>query len=164
MMLTKILVALDHSPMSPTVFSEALELAKALKAEMTLLHVLSRGSAGSPNLPIMPVMDYYPAYDVAAMELFENAWKAYESKGKEMLQNYVSQAQSAGVTVTSLQLDGAPGPLICEQAQQLGAQLIVLGRRGHSGFSELFFGSVSNYALHHAPCSVHVLNAPTSTV
>lgn len=159
-MATKILVALDHSPMSTIVFQEALDLATALNAEMTLLHVLSRGSAGSPNLPAMPIMDYYPAYDTAAMELFENAWKAYENKGIEMLQGYVKDAQSAGVTADFQQLEGAPGPLICEQAQTLGVKLVVLGRRGHSGLSELFLGSVSNYALHHAPCSVHILNSP----
>jgi len=32
--------------------------------------------------------------------------------------------------------------------------LVVVGRRGHSGLSELFLGSVSNYVLHRAPCSV----------
>lgn len=157
-MTTQILVALDHSPMSPLVFREALDFAKALKADMKLIHVLSRGSAGSPNIPTMPIMDYYPAYDAAAMELFDNAWKAYEQKGLEMLQNYVREAQSVDVIADSQQLEGSPGPLICEQAQVLNAKMIVLGRRGHSGLSELFLGSVSNYALHHAPCAVHILN------
>ena len=159
-MAIKILVALDHSPMGAVVFQEALELATAFNADMTLLHVLSRGSAGSPNLPTMPVMDYYPAYDAAAMEIFDNAWKAYEKKGIEMLQAYVNKAKAAGIKANAQQIEGAPGPLICEQAQALKVKMIVLGRRGHSGLSELFLGSVSNYALHHAPCSVHILNAP----
>ena len=162
-MATKILVALDHSPMSTVVFQEALELATGLDADITLLHVLSRGSAESPNLPAMPIMDYYPAYDATTMELFENAWKAYEKKGLEMLKDYVVQAQSVGVNANSLQLEGSPGLLICEQATELGVKMIVLGRRGHSGLSELFLGSVSNYALHHAPCSVHVLNQTKSS-
>ncbi|MEO0350033.1 MAG: universal stress protein, partial [Cyanobacteria bacterium P01_A01_bin.15] len=37
---------------------------------------------------------------------------------------------------------------------QWNADLIMMGRRGRSGFSELLLGSVSNYVMHHAPCSV----------
>jgi nucleotide-binding universal stress UspA family protein len=32
-----------------------------------------------------------------------------------------------------------------------------MGRRGRTGLSELFLGSVSNYVTHHAPCSVLTL-------
>ncbi len=39
----------------------------------------------------------------------------------------------------------------------MGADLIVVGRRGRSGLSELILGSASNYVLHHAPCSVLTL-------
>ncbi|MGQ9872468.1 universal stress protein [Leptodesmis sp.] len=35
-----------------------------------------------------------------------------------------------------------------------GADLILIGNRGHTGLKELFLGSASNYVLHHAPCSV----------
>lgn len=157
-MAAKILVALDHSAISTQVFQEALTLAKALNAELALLHVLSRGAADSPNLPAMPIMDYYPDYNVSAMELFEQAWKAYEKKGMEMLAQYEAEADREGVRSRSMQVEGSPGLVICEQAQKLDPAMIVMGRRGHSGFSELLLGSVSNYVLHHAPCTVHVLN------
>ncbi|NEO65320.1 MAG: universal stress protein, partial [Moorea sp. SIO4G2] len=35
--------------------------------------------------------------------------------------------------------------------------LIVLGRRGLGGLKEMVLGSVSNYVVHHAPCSVLVV-------
>lgn len=157
-MAAKILVALDHSPMSPQVFQEALNLAKALSQEMTLLHVLSRGAADSPNLPAMPIMDYYPTYNASAMAIFESAWQDYKKKGLDMLKRYENEAIQAGVLAQSQQIEGAPGLVICEQAKTLEATMIIMGRRGHSGFSELFLGSVSNYVLHHAHCTVHILN------
>lgn len=51
-------------------------------------------------------------------------------------------------------LFGDPSRVICEIAQAWNADLIIIGRRGRTGLSELFLGSVSNYVLHHAPCSV----------
>ena len=47
--------------------------------------------------------------------------------------------------------------MICNAAISWQADLIIMGRRGRTGLSELFLGSVSNYVLHHAPCAVLVV-------
>ena len=39
-------------------------------------------------------------------------------------------------------------------AKDWNADLIIMGRRGLTGLSEMFLGSVSNYVVHHASCSV----------
>jgi nucleotide-binding universal stress UspA family protein len=52
---------------------------------------------------------------------------------------------------------GIPGSSICDRAKQWGADIIVIGRRGHSGLAELLLGSVSNYVVHRAHCSVLVV-------
>jgi phage terminase large subunit GpA-like protein len=36
----------------------------------------------------------------------------------------------------------------------------MVGHRGRTGLSEFLLGSVSNYVMHHAPCSVLVVNNP----
>ncbi|WP_390691905.1 universal stress protein [Aetokthonos hydrillicola] len=64
------------------------------------------------------------------------------------------QADEAGVTVEIEQCSGTPGKTICDVARTWNADLIIVGRRGYSGMREIFLGSVSNYVLHHAPCSV----------
>ncbi|MHC5743836.1 MAG: universal stress protein [Nostoc sp.] len=53
---------------------------------------------------------------------------------------------------------GDPGTNICDLARSWGAGfLIVLGRRGLKGTAQTLAGSVSNHVVHHAPCSVLVV-------
>jgi nucleotide-binding universal stress UspA family protein len=52
---------------------------------------------------------------------------------------------------------GDAGRTICETAKNYSADLIVIGRNQRSVLSEIFLGSTSNYVLHHAPCSVMVI-------
>jgi nucleotide-binding universal stress UspA family protein len=42
-----------------------------------------------------------------------------------------------------------------------GADLLVVGSRGHGGFTEALLGSVSQACVHHARCPVVIVRAPT---
>ncbi len=51
---------------------------------------------------------------------------------------------------------GSPASEVIEKAEEWGADLIVVGSRGRSGFSRLILGSVSQRVVTEAPCSVRV--------
>ena len=53
-------------------------------------------------------------------------------------------------------LGGDPGAAICQLATQMSARAIVMGSRGRGGLKRAFLGSVSDYVVRNAPCSVVV--------
>jgi len=154
-MFNKILVATDSSTIGNNIFDEALSLAKANEASLMLLHVLSAEEEGSPYIPIMSSLEYYPVLvSGKTQEIYREQWEAFEKQGLELLRSRTNEATAAGVSTEFAQIFGSPGRTICKFALSWGADLIVIGRRGRSGLGELILGSVSNYVLHHASCSV----------
>jgi nucleotide-binding universal stress UspA family protein len=149
-----ILVALDHSAISAAVYAEAIALAKATNAKLMLLHVLSPADEGYP-LPIYPGIDgAHPSLYSAALNSYDRQWETFQRDGLSRLQMLVDRALAAGIPAEFSQNFGDAGRTICQVARTWNADLILLGRRGRSGLSELLLGSVSNYVLHHAHCSV----------
>jgi len=163
-MFHKLLVAMDTSAIGKYVFDEALSLAKAINASMLLLHVLSAEEVGSPSMPILPTLEYYPTVTEKNLELYREQKQAFERQGLELLRSRANKAITTGVSTEFTQLAGSPGRTICDLACDWGADLIVMGRRGRSGLSELILGSVSNYVLHHARCSVLTVQHPVEVV
>ena len=49
---------------------------------------------------------------------------------------------------------GDPGSAICELADELSADAIVMGSRGRGGLRRALLGSVSDYVVRNAPCTV----------
>lgn len=152
-MFKKILVALDDSAMSQSVFEQALELAKVMNATLMLNHVLMLVDDGFADYP-MGVDAFYPRLHEDVVKRHLDTLGRIEKEGLERLKRLTDQATAQGVRTEFTQSVGDPGSRICALARTWEAELIVVGRRGRTGLSEWFLGSVSNYVLHHAPCSV----------
>jgi nucleotide-binding universal stress UspA family protein len=159
-MFNKILVALDQSENAQQIYEHALSLAKLNNASLMLLHVLSHEEEGSPYPPPLSYWSYSPQLSAQTWEFYQKQWEDFKHKGLKVLQSYASEANTAGVNAEFRQILGSPGSVVCDVARHLGADLIIVGRRGRSGLTEFFLGSVSNYVLHHAPCSVLTVHTP----
>jgi nucleotide-binding universal stress UspA family protein len=160
-MFHKILVPIDRSPMSQVVFEQGLDLATTVKAELQLLHVLSGEDTDSP-MPIPPDAGniYWAPGSEINLEIWKKQWDDYASKCLEELKKFVTKAEATGTPTTYQQIPGSAGRVICDRAADWGADLILMGNRGRTGLKKLLLGSVSNYVLHHAPCSVLIVKTP----
>jgi nucleotide-binding universal stress UspA family protein len=69
----------------------------------------------------------------------------------------ISQAvdPATDVQVRLVVVHGYPAQVLTEHAA--GADLLVVGSRGHGGFAGTLLGSVSQHCTHHAPCPVVVI-------
>jgi nucleotide-binding universal stress UspA family protein len=51
--------------------------------------------------------------------------------------------------------EGRAGQVLVDAAE--GADLLVVGSRGHGGLAEALLGSVGQYCVHHSPCPVVIM-------
>jgi nucleotide-binding universal stress UspA family protein len=149
-MFKKILVPTDGSEMALQAAKYALALAEKFGSEITLIHV---------------IQNYYslPAFsmpDTVTIPL--SVMQDLDANGKLILAN--TQAVFSGFTgqVSTLLEYGPPGKQIIDIAVEGNYSLIIMGRRGISGVTELLLGSVSNHIVHYAPCPTLIVKGTES--
>jgi len=76
-------------------------------------------------------------------------------KGKEGIQKAAHSLREAGVRGEGKVVESSHvGPAIVSLAQQIGANLIVMGTKAQRGLGKWMLGSVAEGVIHHAPCPV----------
>lgn len=141
----RILFASDFSPASRPAFATAVELARALKAELLLTHALA---------PIVPVDGLYTPYV---------DWDAFEKGSREAAQTELDRlARAAGkrdIRATTVLTKGYAADQIVRMAKTRKAHLIVMGTHGRTGLSRLVMGSVATRVMIGASCPVMTVRA-----
>jgi nucleotide-binding universal stress UspA family protein len=161
-MFEKILVAITASESNLYVFDHALTLAKATGAHLGLIHVTDPDETNEEMPGYLNGLEpYMKGEDESEPYCYIGQ---FESLEPSLFGTYVSKAAAEGVSVNCIHCFGDPEQAINDFALEWNPSLIILGRRQRSGIAEFFLGSVSNYTLHHAKCSVYVVHEPTSNV
>jgi len=78
-------------------------------------------------------------------------------KMRSVLNHLEETFRSSGIAVHSLVTDGSPGAEILRTITEQHIDLVVLGTRGLSKISGFLLGSVSEWVLNEAPCSVLIV-------
>ncbi len=141
----RILVPVDFSPHSDAAFEAAVVFARAFGAKIHLLHCYQIQPGG-----ISPYGIAIPS------RLFD---EIREAASRQLADWQVAHAP-ADVPVDASTVSEAPTEAILETAKQIGADLIVMGTRGLSGFKHVMLGSVAERTVRLAACPVMTVHAP----
>jgi nucleotide-binding universal stress UspA family protein len=68
-----------------------------------------------------------------------------------------AEARADGVEVQTHPVEADPADALLNVAEQIKADLIVVGNKGMTGTRRFLLGSVPNNVSHHAPCSVLII-------
>jgi nucleotide-binding universal stress UspA family protein len=98
----------------------------------------------------MPPASYLP-------ENYEELRQQLREQGQSLVNRLAALLTDVGVEVETAVRQGDPGSSILEEAESWNADLIVLGSRGLSTVKRWLLGSVAQYVVNHAPCSVEVV-------
>lgn len=136
-MFNKILVAYDGSGPAGLAFDLALDLATKYGSALRVLAVARPPEFGE---------------DVETEAILENSCKHYHLALRPLRERIAGMEIPAEFQV----LIGHPAERIVIDAEQWGADLIVIGHRGHGLMGRWLLGSVAKQVMHHATCAVLV--------
>lgn len=141
-----ILVSVDLEAASDHVLDVALGLASKLGARLSVLHVYS--------LPVynLPDGSYVPTAEVAS---------SVAEAARKHLDATVARYSDRGVTVSGILRNGSPQVEISNVANEIGADLIVMGTHGRGALGRVLLGSVAQSVVRSATQPVLTIrNAP----
>ncbi len=141
----RILVGVDGSDGSARALAWAIAQARSLGAEVVAVHAfeLPLASPMAMGYSIVPDLE---AWEQADRRAFELTWCA--------------PLGASGVAHRTVFRSGRAGPVLLAVAGEVGADLIVTGRRGLSTLVEMVAGSISQFLVHQATCPVVVVPGP----
>lgn len=136
----RILCPVDFSPYSNAALEEAASLAKAIGAELTLLHAFQN-----------------PAY-VLPMQGYVGLSNDFLVSVRKQLEDEIA-AQAAplreqGISVRTEVIEGVPFKTIVDHAKDTQSDLIVMGTHGRTGLAHALTGSVAERVVRLAHCPV----------
>jgi nucleotide-binding universal stress UspA family protein len=145
-----IVVGTDGSPTAAYAVQKAIELAQSSGAVLHVIHahqlvdITASAAVSGANINYGAVND------------------GIREDSDRICDNAVELAGRVGVTVETHSIPGSPANALIQVAENVGADLIVVGNRGMTGAKRFVLGSVPNKVSHHAPCDLLIVNTAQS--
>ncbi len=144
-MFTRIVVGTDGSETAAGAVRQAIEMAQLANAQLSI------------------VSAYQPVSGrrVRDEQLEAPADVQHEIGPREdvnlVLEAAAAEARKAGIEVSIHPVEADPADAILNVAEEVKADLIMVGNKGMTGARRYLLGSVPNNISHHAPCSVLIV-------
>jgi universal stress protein A len=146
----KVLCPVDMTYEGSGAAEEAASLARALGAELLLVHVM-----GEPSLTFGDPM-LAPGGEVASFALPQLS-DDYREEVARRLDQMGAELRATGLPVSTMLLRGAPHEAIVSTADSEHVDMIVMGTHGRRGLSHLLLGSVAERVVRTAKVPVMTL-------
>jgi nucleotide-binding universal stress UspA family protein len=143
-MFQSILVAVDGSPDADAALAQAIDLAEAEHARLTLFAAVA----------MPPVEAYWGGDGAVAAEIATRA----ETDAQAVLRAAVDRVPD-DLPVTSILSKDPVRPALIHEIRAGRHDLIVMGSRGRGALRSALLGSASHYVLNHSPAPVLIVHA-----
>jgi nucleotide-binding universal stress UspA family protein len=158
----RIVVGVDGSPSSVRALEWAIGQAELTGSVIDAVNAWHY--PGNYGLPVADSADYAAlaaeTLDKAIAEARSAAPVSVAAAGSTEAPGVPSRDIGTPAEIRPLVIEGQPAQVLLDSAE--GADLLVVGSRGHGGFSGALLGSVSQHVVHHAPCPVLVMRDRTA--
>lgn len=144
-MFSHIVVAWDGSDHARRAFAYGTELAKRFEARLQLISVARH-------------VEHAETQEERS-ESRQGARKFYEGAAHELIDSATQHGVKAELIVVE---GGHPAEAIVDMSRKVGADLIIVGRRGLSGMTRFLIGSVSDRIARYAHCPVLLIDGFTT--
>ncbi len=142
-LIQNILVPVDFSDCASEVVERATELAQGLGARLRLLHVIEPPDGIALDTPLKTTRGAGHT---------ETVIEYLTGDAETRLPRYVQQTK--GVETETLVRIGPASETIVDAADEVDADLIIMGTHGRSGLAHLLLGSIAEQVMREAPCPV----------
>lgn len=147
----KVLIAIDYTPAAQKVAETGYTIAKALHADITLVHVITE--AAFYAIDYSPIMGFKGNYTDGAKEV------VMDIKNEARLFLDAAVQHLGDSSINTMILEGETTEAILTSSKDGKADLIVLGSHSHHGLERIFGTDTAAYILKHS--SVPLLAVPT---
>jgi len=141
----RILVAIDSSKFASVVIEEAAKLATRLGSDVTILSVVNIAGL------------FATEGEVDSSEIHEQE-RGFLSLHKSLIERYFNHS---AILIESKILHGDPAEKICEYAETIDADLVLVGTHGKGALTAAVLGSVSHKVANNCKRSVVVIKKPS---
>jgi nucleotide-binding universal stress UspA family protein len=146
----KILYCTDFSENSTPARACAVDYARSFQAELVVVHVMSSRLLG------------YPFFEDTAADDMAELRHRLEDRVKEELEAVAEECGQQCPLVRASVRSGSVANEIVRCAEEMSADLIVMGTHGWSGLKQLLLGSVAENVLRMATCPVLIVRSNVS--
>ena len=148
----KVIIAIDYDPSAQKVAESGYSLARAMKAEIVLLHVIAEASYYS-SLEYSPVTGFAGYIDMNPYRLESSDW--VENASRKFLDE--TKKHLGDEKIVTMVKKGNLADAILTTAKELKADMIVMGSHSRRWLEEILMGSVTEKVLHHTSIPLFIV-------